>query len=113
MEKVDTVALGAHVRDLRKRARLTQARLAESAGIEVQSLSRIERGEYEPSLSACMALADALGVSIDVIARGQPAGPDTTSAPLRALMRTAMALEPEQVELFVRLMRELVPKRRP
>ncbi len=111
MEKVDTRALGRQLRDLRKRARLTQARLAESAGIEVQSLSRIERGEYEPSLSACVALADALGVSVDAIARGHPAGPDTASAPLRALMRTALALRPEQVALFVRLMRELVPKR--
>ncbi len=112
MEKVDTVALGARIRALRTGARLTQARLAEAAGIEVQSLSRIERGEYEPSLSACVALADALGVSVDAIARGQPTGPDATTAPLRALTRKAMSLRPEQVTLFVRLMNEMIAKGR-
>jgi len=112
MEKVDTVELGARLRELRTEPKLTQARLAEAAGIEVQSLSRIERGEYEPSLSACVALAEALGVTVDVIARGaSSARPDPSAARMRMLIHRASTLTPEQIALFLKLMGEVSGKR--
>ena len=44
---------------------LTQAALAEAAGVTDETVSRLERAAFEPSLSTLMALADALGTEID------------------------------------------------
>ncbi len=45
----------------------TQAVLAEAAGLPVKSLRNWEQGRSEVSLSAALALADALGVSLDAL----------------------------------------------
>ena len=50
------------VRILRQKAGLTQAQLAERAGIEQGYLSRVERGKHSPSLEVTYRLAAALGV---------------------------------------------------
>ena len=50
---------------LRKELKLTQAQLAQKAGMHVQALARIERGDRPLSnlrLSTALALADALEV---------------------------------------------------
>ncbi len=54
---------------LRRRAKLTQAELAEASGVAQQTVSRLERGEArEPTYATVRALADALGVSSDKLA---------------------------------------------
>ena len=72
MKKLNARQLGARIKAARHAAGLTQSRLAELAGIEVQSLSRIERGAYEPSLSTTVTLARALGQSLDRLVLGEP-----------------------------------------
>jgi DNA-binding XRE family transcriptional regulator len=52
----------------RKSAGLSQAELAEKAGIRPATLSDIEGGKIDPRLSTMKALASALGVDIDDIA---------------------------------------------
>lgn len=54
-------ALGARIRQLREAAHLTQARLAEDAGIGRVTLVRIEKGEQSPKYDTLMALGEALG----------------------------------------------------
>lgn len=51
----------------RKAAGLTQAALAERAGIRVATLSNIEGSKIDPRMSTMKALAQALGVGIDDI----------------------------------------------
>jgi transcriptional regulator with XRE-family HTH domain len=41
---------------------MTQAQLAEKAGVALRTVSSLEQGLYEPVLSTFLALADALGV---------------------------------------------------
>jgi transcriptional regulator with XRE-family HTH domain len=53
----------------RRRAGLTQAELAEASGVTDETISRIERGRYEPAVSTLIQLADALDTSIDQLAR--------------------------------------------
>jgi len=53
----------------RRRAGLTQAELAEASGVTDETISRIERGRYEPAVSTFFRLADALDVSLDQLAR--------------------------------------------
>lgn len=56
------MAFGARLRALRDAAELTQAALAEKAGIQVNSIARLERGAYQPTWITVLKLAEALGV---------------------------------------------------
>jgi transcriptional regulator with XRE-family HTH domain len=59
--------LGALVSARRKSLGLTQGQLAETVGIEQESMSRIETGMITPSLSRLLSLADALDCSIEAL----------------------------------------------
>ena len=54
---------GVHLFQLRNKAELTQARLAEKTNLSVDSISRIERGERAPSLESIGKIANALNVT--------------------------------------------------
>jgi transcriptional regulator with XRE-family HTH domain len=59
---------------LRRREGLTQANLARKAGVALDSLQNWEIARCSPRLDAVVALARALGVSLDELALGRPAG---------------------------------------
>lgn len=67
---------GARLREMRKRSGLTQKTLASLAGIPQSRVAAYESDTNEPSWSAVIALAAALGVSPnDFLAAGsEPAG---------------------------------------
>lgn len=65
MAGLDVRGIGRKVKAARERAGLTQAQLAEAAAITDETISRLERGAFEPALSTMVALADALGVGLD------------------------------------------------
>lgn len=48
----------------RKQRKLTQVKLAKKAGVDSITISRIERGEFEPSTALLSRLARVLGVPI-------------------------------------------------
>jgi transcriptional regulator with XRE-family HTH domain len=56
--------LGARIKELRKRAGLSQYQLAEKVGIESKSLSRIEVGKRAPSFETLEHIADSLQVEM-------------------------------------------------
>ena len=56
------VYVGKHLKELRTRAALTQAELAEKAGLTTAAVARIERDEAEPRMTTIRKLADALDV---------------------------------------------------
>jgi transcriptional regulator with XRE-family HTH domain len=119
----DPVDLGLAVRALRKERRLTQAELAERAGLAYETVSRVETGREPPSLRTAMALADALEEPLDSVvgrrrtdespragARGRP-GRETL---LDQLLMAAGDLPLESLEDLVRLTSGLTgrPRRR-
>ncbi|MBP7508876.1 MAG: helix-turn-helix transcriptional regulator [Prolixibacteraceae bacterium] len=53
---------GVHLYQLRNAAGMTQAKLAESTNLSVDSISRIERGERAPSLESIEKISKALMV---------------------------------------------------
>lgn len=74
MEKED---FGERLKRLRKAAGLTQAALAERAGVSLNSVSRWEIGDRQPSWESVVALSKALGVetsAFDRPASGNKAG---------------------------------------
>ena len=58
------VALGAAVRELRRKRGATQEALARDAGLTTATLSLIERGEANPTWDTLKKIAVALGVSM-------------------------------------------------
>lgn len=61
--------LGAAIRKLRAKARMTQEALAQDAGITVGHLSMIERGLANPTWGTVSAVAEALGVTVVEVAK--------------------------------------------
>jgi transcriptional regulator with XRE-family HTH domain len=65
--------LGATVKRLREEAAMTQQQLAVKAGLSMSGLGSIEQGlKPDPRLSTVVALADALGVSLDKLVGKRP-----------------------------------------
>ncbi len=62
-------AFGHALRFERVRRRVTQAQVARTSGLTVATVSRIERGLREPTLSVVFRLAEAVGVSPEVLVR--------------------------------------------
>jgi transcriptional regulator with XRE-family HTH domain len=63
------VALGRAIRELRLERHLTQETLAHAAGITVGHLSKIERGQSNPTWETVKRIAGALGVSMVEVAK--------------------------------------------
>lgn len=61
--------LGKAVRELRKKRGATQATLANGAGITLNMLSLIERGEGNPTWATVRGIAAALGTSVAELAK--------------------------------------------
>ena len=64
-----TVPLGAAIRRIREREKLTQEDLAFKAGVDPTWVSRVESGGWDPRWSSVCKLASGLGVSaLEVVA---------------------------------------------
>ncbi|HJC56860.1 MAG TPA: helix-turn-helix domain-containing protein [Candidatus Eisenbergiella intestinipullorum] len=62
---VDSKALGRRIRAARKKASMTQGRLAEAVGISEVHISNMESGSGNPSLATLVDIANVLSVSAD------------------------------------------------
>lgn len=59
--------IGKRIAFLRKHEGLTQEQLAERAGIQRTHLGRIEAGKYAVTLETVQAIAEGLGMTVDII----------------------------------------------
>ena len=83
--------LGAKVRDLRVRRRLTQEMLGERAGLSYKFIGEVERGVSNPSIESVAAIAKALDADIADLFGGpaRPAGAYDMSRKHLAVVRDA------------------------
>lgn len=65
--------IGTRIRTLRQEQGLTQAQLAERAGVKQPFVNLIECGKRSPSVDNLVNLATALGVTTDDLLRRDPA----------------------------------------
>ncbi len=56
-----------YLADFRKKAGLNQADLGKLVGVSRQTISLIERGDYNPSVTVALTIAKVLGVDINEI----------------------------------------------
>ena len=61
------------VRQARLAAELTQAELAEAAGVTRQTIVAVEAGDYAPSVYLALAIADRLEATVEGLFREEPA----------------------------------------
>ena len=59
--------MGQRIASLRKQAGLSQDQLADKAGIGRTHLSRIEQGKYDVTFWVVQQIAEALGMTVDII----------------------------------------------
>ena len=71
--------MGIRIAALRKLSGLSQEQLAERAGLQRTHVSRIEAGKYAVTFETIQAIAEALGMTVDII--------DTSLADLAPLKR--------------------------
>ena len=76
---------GGRLKELRDGKGLTQKQLGDLAGMPVNTIARLERGERKPSWDTVLALANALGVSCEAFtqppAERDPSGPGRPPKP--------------------------------
>jgi transcriptional regulator with XRE-family HTH domain len=72
-DKARLAALGAQLRDARKRQRITAVAVAEAAGLSRVTLHRIEHGEPSVAVGAWVAVAAALGLELGLVGVPTPA----------------------------------------
>ena len=59
--------IGGRVATLRKLKGMTQEQLAQAAGLQRTHVNRIEAGKYAVTLEVIQAIAEALGMTVDII----------------------------------------------
>ena len=59
--------IGQRIAALRKLAGMSQEQLAERAGLQRTHVSRIEAGKYAVTLETIQAIAEALGMTVDIV----------------------------------------------
>jgi transcriptional regulator with XRE-family HTH domain len=64
--------MGTRLRELRRRRGLTQTQLAEAAGVPMRTLQNWEYARRTMLLEAAVKLAEALGVTVGVLAGTEP-----------------------------------------
>ena len=103
-EDAEVLALvGPRLRELRKKRGTTLARLAETTGISVSTLSRLESGDRKPTLELLLPLARAHQVPLDELVGAPEVGdPRVRLKPVRRHGATIMALthNPGGVQAF-------------
>ena len=84
--------VGPRLRELRQRRETTLAALAETTGISVSTLSRLESGQRRPTLELLLPLARAYGVQLDDLVGGPRTGDPRVH--LRPVRRGDMTMIP-------------------
>ena len=67
---VNRSLIGSRVKQFRRRVQITQEGLAEQTNLSVQYIGNLENGRKGASLNSLVAIADALGTTVDLLLVG-------------------------------------------
>jgi transcriptional regulator with XRE-family HTH domain len=111
-------ALGAFIREQRKRAGLSLRQLAELTSLSNPYLSQIERGLHQPSVRVLKAISDALNLSaetllaeaglVDAIAGNRPAARRAADTATEDAIRADQRLNEDQKAALIAVYRSML-----
>jgi transcriptional regulator with XRE-family HTH domain len=93
--------LGTRIAQLRKRAQITQAELAERVDVATETISRLERGATLPSLARLQAVARALGLELYELFDRQKRVAGRRGLAMDRLVSVMGARSPEDIQVIV------------
>ena len=64
---IDQIKIGGFLRELRKEKELTQEQLAEKVGVRRETIMRLEKAQYNPSLKLAIDISRVLNAPIEDI----------------------------------------------
>ena len=67
MRATSTREVGSRLRDVRRRARLSQREVAQAAGVQRPWLVQLEAGRGNPTLSSLLAVMEVLGLTLELV----------------------------------------------
>lgn len=77
---MDNMQTGKLIAELRKKQGLTQQQLADKLNLSNKTISKWESGSGSPDISNLPVLADALGISVDELLKGELKNPEETKS---------------------------------
>lgn len=93
---MDNIGTGKLIAELRRSKGLTQQQLADQMNLSNKTISKWESGSGSPDLSNLPVLADALGVTVDELLRGELNGSTEDAAETVQEPAVKKELTPEQ-----------------
>lgn len=72
LRKEFTHQLASHLKDVRKKKKVSQEELAHRAGLNSAYIGHLERGIYSPTLFVVWKIAKALDITLDEFLKGFP-----------------------------------------
>lgn len=72
---MDNAKIGSLIAELRKKQGLTQQQLADKLNLSNKTISKWESGSGSPDISNLSVLAEALGISVDELLKGEVSKP--------------------------------------
>jgi transcriptional regulator with XRE-family HTH domain len=111
-------ALGAFIRDKRKRANMSLRQLAERTKLSNPYLSQIERGLHQPSVRVIRLISDALNVSTETLLAqagllhrdgGSSAPAATGASDIESAIQAEQRLTAEQKSALIAVLRSMLP----
>ena len=100
--------LGLRVRGQRKRLLLTQDELAEKAGLSIQHVGDIERGQANPTFACLCRLAEVMGVNVACFFVDHEENEVDVEGMRRTLMSFLQTAKKRQLETFYQLYRGML-----
>lgn len=99
---------GAHIRDLRIAAGLTQEAFADRCGLAQTYVSRIENGGANPSLDAMQILADALRVQLPTLFTWREDGAHQENAMMREIEELLAGHTKEDQRFMLQTLKQMI-----
>lgn len=103
-EKLNSKNIGNLIRSKRKELGMTQTQVAEIVGLTMQHYSRLERGEYIPSLQTFINIAENLKLDINIFDVSQKNKISTTMYEILSLLKRLSTTKQKAVLSFLKTM---------
>ena len=99
---MDNIQTGKLIAELRKKQGLTQQQLADKLNLSNKTISKWESGNGSPDISNLPVLAEALGISVDELLKGE-INNSTNSATKECSSRNELTLEQKKERAIITL----------